>query len=123
MKFSRDLAGANSVRNIDRSAVLIGDRRYTGNVGLTSDTVIENWPAVPVASLTESDLGGLLEHTPELLIIGTGWAVAHPPRELIFALARRGIGVEVMGTPAACRTFNILIGEGRLPAAVLYLDS
>ena len=45
-----------------------------------------------------------------------------PPRELVFALARKGIGFEAMDTPAACRTFNILIGEDRDVAAVLLIE-
>jgi uncharacterized protein len=44
-----------------------------------------------------------------------------PPRELVFALARRGIGLEFMDTPAAARTYNVLASEGRQVAAVLYL--
>ena len=55
-------------------------------------------------------------------MIGAGWSPALPPRELTFAMARLGIGFEVMDTPAACRTFNILVAEGRRPAAVLVID-
>jgi uncharacterized protein len=57
-----------------------------------------------------------------MLILGTGWRQCLPPRDLMFGLARRGIGLEMMDTPAACRTFNILIAEGRRPAAILLLD-
>ena len=55
-------------------------------------------------------------------MIGTGWAPARPPRELTFAFARKGIGLEVMDTAAAARTFNVLANEGRRVAAVLYLQ-
>jgi uncharacterized protein len=61
-----------------------------------------------------------METNPELIILGTGPTNVFPPRELVFALARRGIGLECMDTAAAARTFNVLSGEGRSVAAVLY---
>ncbi len=54
-------------------------------------------------------------------MLGTGNTVVFPPRELVIAMARSGIGLESMDTPAAARTFNVLAGEGRRVAAVLYL--
>ena len=44
-----------------------------------------------------------------------------PPRELTFALARRRVGLEIMDTAAAARTFNVLAGDGRRVTAVLYM--
>jgi uncharacterized protein len=75
-----------------------------------------------VASLREEDLSELLAKQPAIVIFGTGWQTVLPPRELVFATARRGIGFETMDTPAACRTFNILISEGRDVAAVLVIQ-
>lgn len=72
-------------------------------------------------ALVESDLALLLETGPELIVLGTGNKYILPPRDLVFALARRGVGLEVMDTPAAARTFNVLISESRRVAAVLYL--
>ena len=63
----------------------------------------------------------LLERKPDVIIVGTGWTQVLPPRELVFALAKAGVGLEVMDTPAACRTFNILVAEDRRPGALLYL--
>ena len=58
---------------------------------------------------------------PDVVLLGTGAANIFPPRELTFAFARRGIGLEVMDTAAAARTFNVLANEGRRVAAVLYI--
>ena len=55
-------------------------------------------------------------------MVGTGKDGEFPPRELMFAFARRGVGLELMDTAAAARTFNVLAGEGRHVAAVLYRD-
>ena len=50
---------------------------------------------------------------PEIVLLGTGATNVFPPRELTFAFARKGIGLEVMDTAAAARTFNVLANEGR----------
>lgn len=123
LKFTRDPVTANTVRKIGRGALTVGDLTYRNNLGLLPDSVIENWPDRPLSELTEKYLQPILDPSPEMLIIGTGWTNSFAPRELVFALARRGIGLEVMTTPAACRTFNILVGEDRLPGAILYVDA
>ena len=58
---------------------------------------------------------------PEAVLLGPGSSNVFPPRELMFAFARKGIGLEVMDTAAAARTFNVLANEGRRVAAVLYI--
>jgi uncharacterized protein len=121
LKFTRDPIAANNVRKIERNSLQVGDKVYTGNIGLLANTVIDHWPDRPVAELDIDYLSPILGHSPELVILGGGWHYTFAPRELTFTLARRGIGLEVMDTPAACRTFNILINEGRLPAAILYI--
>jgi uncharacterized protein len=121
LKFTRDPIAANTVRKIERGSLQVGDDFYINNIGLLADTIVERWPDRPVEALDVDYLSPILEHLPEMVILGSGWRHSFAPRELTFALARRGIGLEIMDTPAACRTFNILIGEGRLPAAILYI--
>jgi uncharacterized protein len=58
---------------------------------------------------------------PELLILGTGRRQRFPRAELLAPLAEAGIGWEVMDTGAACRTYNILMSEGRNVAAALLM--
>jgi len=55
----------------------------------------------------------------DVLILGTGPAIAHPPASLRAALEAEGIGVEPMASPAAARTYNVLLSEGRRIAAAL----
>ena len=79
------------------------------------------WPKTAVSELVEDDFETLLETKPEVIIVGTGLTNIFPPRDLVFAMARRGIGLEVMDTTAAARTFNVLVAEDRQVAAVLFL--
>ena len=69
--------------------------------------------------LSASTIKRLLEQNPEVVIMGTGSRHVFPSPELLAPLARAGIGVEVMSTSAACRTYNILGGEGRKVVALL----
>ena len=77
--------------------------------------------AAAVAELGEDHFDAVLATQPEIVLLGTGPTNIFPPRELTFAFARKGIGLEVMDTAAAARTFNVLANEGRRVAAVLYL--
>ncbi len=120
MKFTRELPGTLTVRSVGCDGIRINDAVFSSAIALTPEDVIDCWPRVPVAELTESDFSDLLQHSPELVLLGTGAAQEFPPKELVFAFARRGIGLEVMDSAAAARTFNVLAGEGRQVAAVLY---
>lgn len=73
-------------------------------------------------TLTDQDLAPLVALAPELVILGSGARLrfAHPARAAF--LAGHGIGLETMDTAAACRTFNVLAGEGRHVLAMLLID-
>lgn len=121
MKFTREMPAALTIHSVADAELRIGDDIYTDTIALTGDTVFADWPAGLVGDLTESDFSRLLDASPEIIVLGTGATNIFPPRELVFAMARRGIGFEVMDTRAAARTFNVLAGEGRNVAAVLYV--
>lgn len=91
------------------------------SIALTPDEFLGQWRGAPVAELGESHFEAVLETDPEIVLLGTGPNNIFPSRELTFAFARKGIGLEVMDTAAAARTFNVLANEGRRVAAVLYL--
>lgn len=55
----------------------------------------------------------------DVLFVGTGTGIAHVPAAFREALEAQGIGVEAMASPAAARTYNVLLGEGRRVAVAL----
>lgn len=122
MKFTRDQLSAITVRHVEPGQIRIGQEVVHNNVLLTADQEIHDWQVGGLHDLDETDFAEVMEAEPEMIIFGTGWAPYFPPREIVFALARRGIGFETMDTPAACRTFNILINEGRRAAAALIVN-
>jgi len=119
VQFTREQNSAITVRQVEPGQLRIGNDLVRTNVLLTADREIRKWAIENIEQLSESDLDAILEAAPEMIVVGTGWRSVFPQRELVFALARRGIGFETMDTPAACRTFNILINEGRRAAAAL----
>ncbi len=101
--------------------IAVNDRRYHQPVVVTAEEVRTDWDATDFASLGASHFDYFLELKPEVLLLGTGarQQFAHPSlyRELI----RAGIGIEFMDTAAACRTYNILVAEGRKVVAAVLL--
>ncbi len=119
MKFVREANSAVTIRHIEKGVLKVRDEEIRENVILFRDSIQRGWNARDPENLNESDFEELLAAQPEIVVFGTGWKTCLPPRDLPFALARRGIGFEYMDTPAACRTFNILVSEDRDVAAVL----
>ena len=74
-----------------------------------------------VADLQAAHFEALLALRPELVIFGSGSRLSFVKPALMRALIERRIGVETMDTPAACRTFNVLVSEGRSAVAALLL--
>jgi uncharacterized protein len=88
---------------------------------LTGRQVITEWKPKQIAELTVAHLEEVLSLDPELVLLGTGAKQQFPAMEILATLQRARIGIEVMDTPAACRTFNILVAEGRQVAAALLM--
>ena len=120
MKFTRESPATLMIRNVADGKIRIGNDVFDHTIAVTTEKIIANIPDKPIGELAEEDFSGLLESNPELIVLGTGTKNVFPPRDLVFALARRGVGFEVMDTAAAARTFNVLASEGRQVAAVLY---
>ena len=121
MKFTREKTASLTIRSVTDTTIRIGDDTFDRTIAMTLNAVVDSWPDKSIDALIESDFAVLLEAKPEVVILGTGATNVFAPRELVFAMARRGVGFEVMDTKAAARTFNVLAGEGRQVAAVLYL--
>ncbi len=121
LKFTRELTGTLTVRSVSASSIAVNGESYSQTIALTPNKLFENWDPKPIAELCDADFETLLALSPEIIVLGTGSSNIFPPRELMFAFARRGVGLECMDTAAAARTFNVLATEGRQIAAVLYL--
>lgn len=97
----------------------IGDRTHTSSVIVTATVLIAPWRPTSAEDLSPPDFEPLLGLAPEVVLLGTGPRQQFPHAELLRILHQRRIGIEVMDTSAACRTYNVLVTEGRNVAAAL----
>jgi uncharacterized protein len=108
----------NTVTAYGPGFIEINKVRHTSAVLLTPERV-EPWAIDSVDALAEADFERLLALKPEVALLGTGSRQRFPHPRLSRALTEAHIGLEVMSTAAACRTYNILMAEGRKVAAAL----
>ena len=122
MKFTlADNSGNYIIRSYDPGEVVIDDYRYNSSVIVTPKQIIDNWPPQSFTDLAPEHFNSLIDLNPQLIILGTGTTQQFPRPELYASLVNQGMGIEVMATSAACRTYNILVAEGRNVAAALLL--
>ena len=121
MKFERDSPeGRNTFTGYGPGYVEVNRKRYASSLVVSGDRVIVDWPAASVEAITADHLAAIVELKPEIAIIGSGATFRFPDPARLAPLHQARIGVEVMDTQAACRTYNILLGEGRnVVAAVI----
>lgn len=79
---------------------------------MTSERLLA-WPSANVDALLEESFRPVVSLMPEVFLLGTGPHLKFPSAATLKLLIEAGIGYEVMDTPAACRTYNILMSEGR----------
>lgn len=101
--------------------VLINQIRHEKNMIVFPDQLIEHWPLASVAALSHEHFDEILARKPEIILLGTGAQLRFPDYTLMARILQTRTGFEVMDTPAACRTYNILVEEGRQVAAAIIL--
>ena len=119
MKFHLQAPTSNLVTGTGDGWLRVGTQEYRENVVLTPETGTPGFAAAGFDALTEREFEALLATSPEIVLLGTGAVQRFPPPRIIAPLLRARVGFEVMDTRAACRTYNILVGEGRNVAAAL----
>jgi len=88
---------------------------------IMKNQLIDDWAPQNPHLLTIDDFQRILDLRPELVLLGTGGNIHFPESKDMLLLQQQGIGVEVMGTAAACRTYNFLISDGRNVACALFM--
>jgi len=122
MKFHLQAAAANVITGSGPGWIRVGTRDYRENIVMTPQTVTTGFAPAGLGALTEEDFERLLAGSPEIVLLGTGAAQRFPHPRATAPLMRAHVGIEVMDTRAACRTYNILIAEGRNVVAALIVE-
>ena len=122
MKFAQDsIDEGYMVTAYDQDSVSINHKVFSSSLIVTRDSLHEDWGIISIDELHSGHIEHILGLQPELVVIGTGKQLKFPAVEAYSSLIRSGIGVDFMDTGAACRTYNILMSEGRGVVAGLIL--
>lgn len=114
-----DAAGLNLISAYQPGSVTIRGTEFTPSLVIYPTELDTDWSVSDAKSLAGKDLRTIASRKIELLLIGTGECQQFPDPRVFIPLMDAGIGYEVMDNKAACRTFNILLGEGRQAALAL----
>jgi uncharacterized protein len=121
VKFHLNTGAGNMFTGHGAGYVRIGETDYRENLLVTPERLVEGWAPRGFEALAESDFAALAALRPEVALFGGGATMRFPHPRLTRALTEAGIGLDVMDTPAACRTYNILAAEGRRVAAAILI--
>ena len=120
MKFSQaDDSGGHLIEAYGAEGIRIGGRTFTGGLIVSPQRIIAGWGPERIGDLDPGHLQPLIDLTPEVIVLGTGATQVFPDPAIYFRVLELRIGCEVMDTGAACRTYNILMAEGRRVVAAL----
>jgi uncharacterized protein len=122
MKLSLDPLGhAYTITGYDRGQVVIAEEVLTRSVIVAPHRLLRDWPPQEFAELQCEHLEWVIRLEPEIVLLGTGARLRFPDPRITFPVHSRQVGLEVMDTGAACRTYNVLTAEGRRVVAALLL--
>ncbi|MGA7750237.1 MAG: Mth938-like domain-containing protein [Gallionella sp.] len=101
--------------------VMVNGERHERSIVVLAEEVRSDWIVASFDELNEAHFTYFVAIKPDVLLLGTGSTQQFPHPRLYRTLTDAGIGVECMDTPAACRTYNILVAEGRRVAAAILI--
>ncbi len=122
LKFELDTSQSGLlIRAYAADHLVIGDTRYAGPLVVMPTEVLTDVLPALFGELNQAHLLRLAERGAEVIVVGSGTRQVFLDFAVVGAMAKVGIGVEVMSTAAACRCYNVLASEGRAVAAIMYL--
>jgi uncharacterized protein len=107
------------IRELAAEGIRIGEDWYTQPLIVSASQVISDWNVEDAAEISEKSLERIFELSAEIVLLGTGAKQHFLPPKLLMMFHSRNIGIEIMSTDAACRTFNVLVAEERQVVAAL----
>jgi uncharacterized protein len=120
MRFTEDAPAAiNIIRGYGSGEIRINEQSIRDAVILSATDLLLEPGLQGVADLGSAQHDRIMSLAPELVLIGTGARQRFPDASFAAQFLRAGVGYEVMDTGAACRTFNVLVSEGRRVVAAL----
>jgi uncharacterized protein len=122
MKLQPDKYDVQTISAYGPGWIAVNGEKLTVSTVLGSKGLRRDWQAARFEDLTPVHFSQLVESGAELVLFGSGTRLRFPPPAWLAGLMSMRIGLETMDTPAACRTYNILAGEGRNVVVALLLE-
>ncbi len=125
MKIELDISepDVHKIRSYSNDSFTVNDSVINSNIVISRHTLEENWLQQGYQNFATQHLDAIISMNPEIIIIGTGEKIAFPDQSIMAYVNQHQIGLEIMDTGAACRSYNLLIDEGREVVACLFLCS
>jgi uncharacterized protein len=122
MKFVQHNPGQqNLIRRYTTDSIFVGEQELRASCLVTPDRVIESWPARSLPDLAAGNVDAVLALDPEIVVLATGAQAQFPPAAVRAQFGARKVGLEIMALGPACRTYNVLVVEGRRVVAAILL--
>lgn len=109
------------IKSYSPGEIQINEQLFQQSVILSPSELIENWPPQTIADLKIEHLAAIFTLKPNVVILGTGSKQQFPTADILDLFEKQHIGIEVMDTNAACRTYNVLTSEARNVVAALLI--
>ena len=122
MKFQRESTSEFAISGYTADSVSVAGVEHRQSLRVSHQAAAAPWPVANFDEITAATVADATHVLPEIVIIGTGKKLRFPPPTALAPLRDARIGFEVMDTAAACRTYNVLLGEGRQVAALLMIE-
>jgi len=113
----------HTIRSYTDQQVTIDEIEYTQSIVVSKEALHSNWAVHALNELNETTLEPLLTSEPEIILIGHQHLNVPTPIGILQYLSQRRVGIECMSIGAACRTFNVLLGEHRKVVIGIILPS
>jgi len=124
MELNLDIGeGHYQIRGYGADYIQINHEKIDHSVIVAPDQLIYTWPPQSLAELNSSHFEPILNLHPAIVLLGTGKKLSFPNPALLSEFYLHRIGIEIMDTAAACRTYTVLMAEGRRVVAALFIKA
>lgn len=114
-------AGHYQIRAYGEDFIQVNEQKIRHSLIVMPDQLIAPWPPHSMADLTADSLQIIIDLHPRIVLLGSGKKLVFPDAALLNIFYQHKIGIEIMNNGAACRTYTVLMSEGRKVAAALLI--
>ena len=124
MKLHLHASGAqNIIQRYDNHVIRVNNQEYRQSLIISAENILAPWRPRSVSQLQASDWQVCFDLPIDLILLGTGNNMHFPAADITLPLLQRHIGIECMTSAAACRTYNVIVGDGRRVAAAIIIEA